>query len=160
MFGTDFTLALGSFEARLKPRHRPAGEHKATGIDRSEFDSGGRASNERNKRDRRSRSSSSLSPAYPGVNANLPDLTVAVGVHSVARIDLEHHGDQPGDTGLGRVRDRLHQLGQVQDASDALVHPERELGATVPSRPGGASRVWVGYVGDRTVVWGVGEKDE
>lgn len=155
MFGTDFAMALDSFKAHIKPGSSRADEHATAGAVESELDSGSRASTERNERDCRSRSSTSLSPANSGVNADLPDLTVAVGVHKLARIHLEPSRGQPE---LGRQRslpDQSEYVGSVPISERPLVDTLGHFDPAIPCCAEDRASLGMEPVGDRAIVRGV-----
>ena len=66
---------------------------------------------------RRSCSKASISlPSF-----NLPNPTKSVGVHQLARVDLEPSSGQPTDRGRRSLPNLELHVGQVQDRLDALV---------------------------------------
>jgi len=84
--------------------------------------------------------------------SNIPNSAKSLGVHQLARVDVEPRRDQPTDRGLWSLPDLDLHVGRVQDTLDALVDPLGNAGSTVASRTNDSTTLGMGPVGNRTTV--------
>jgi len=93
--------------------------------------------------------------------SNVPNSTKSVGVHQLARIDLEPRRDQPPIWGRWSLPDLERHVGRLQDTLDALVDTLGNAGSTVTSGTNDPTTLGMGPVGDRTLMRRMkGKRDE
>jgi len=85
--------------------------------------------------------------------SNIPNSTKSLGVHQLARIDLEPRRDQPPIWGRRSLSNLDRHVGRLQDTLDALVDTLGNAGSATPSRANDPTTLGMGPVGNRTAVW-------
>jgi len=93
--------------------------------------------------------------------SNVPNSAQSLGVHQLARIDVEPRRDQPTDGGRWSLPNLDRHVGRLQDTLDALVDSLGNAGSTVTSRTNDPTTLGMEPVGNRTTVRRVkGKRDE
>jgi hypothetical protein len=93
--------------------------------------------------------------------SNIPNSAKSLGVHQLARVDVEPRRDQPTDGGRWSLPDLDLHVGRLQDTLDALVDSLGNAGSATPSRANDSTTLGMGPVGDSTLMRRVkGKQDE
>jgi len=103
--------------------------------------------------DRSTRRGCSRTASISRASLNIPNSAKSLGVHQLARIDVEPRSGQPTDRGRGSLPDLDLHVGQVQDTLDALVDTLGNVSSTVTGRANDPTTLGMEPVGNRTAVW-------
>jgi len=111
--------------------------------------------------DRSTRRGCSRTVSISRSTLNIPNSTKSLGVHQLARIDVEPRRDQPTDRGRWSLPNLDRHVGPVQESEYALVDSLGNAGSTTPSRANDPTTLGMEPVGNRTTVRRVkGKRDE
>jgi len=111
--------------------------------------------------DRSTRRGCSRNASISRSTLNIPNSAKSLGVHQLARVDLEPRRDQPTDRGRWSLPDLDRHVGRVQESEYALVDTLGNASSTVPSRANDPTTLGMEPVGDSTAVWRMkGKQDE
>jgi hypothetical protein len=103
----------------------------------------------------RSTRRSSRTASISHSSLNIPNLTESLGVHQLARIDLESSSDQPTIRGRRSLPDLELHVGQVQVSKYALVDTLGKSRSTITSSTNDSTTLGVEPMGDSKLMWGV-----